>query len=408
MAIIQRAYKVKLYPSDNQRQLYAQHAGYARYVYNWGLARWCETLRDAPENAENGDKFLHWMTLKKQWNAEKYTITDAEGNPALWIRDMHQDTGEFAMRNLGKALSNFWREWQKGNKRVKAGAKVKCDLPLTVYEGFPRFKGKYGRASFQIRRLTVEYSRVKFPPAIGGWVKFREPGYIPLEDVKYNTWTVSRSGDDWFLSVQVEESATITRATGGPVGVDAGVKELAVASDGTFYANPKELARQQKKLRRLQRKLSRQQKGGANYNKTKGQIAKVHARIANVRSWHTNNASSDIVKRGAPDDQRPAAIGLENLNVRGMVKNHRLARAVADANMSELRRQIEYKAAWGGTDVVVADRFYPSTQTCSNCGVIRNGEDKVKLSDRVFRCPECGFEIDRDLNAARNLERLAR
>jgi len=371
---IQRGYKVKLYPSPTMRDSLYRHAGYARFAYNWGLAY-------AKQQVEETGKFPGWMTIKKQWNAIKYTEFP-------WSRELCQMPAQEGIRNLGAAFSNFWRDRKKAN-----GRKAK----------FPKFKSRYGRKSFRLYYPKVEHGRLTLPGL--GVVKYRQPDYIPLEDVRHVSVTISERAGDWYATVLVEEEMEITRATGQPVGVDLGVKELAVASTGDIYANPKALAYYQKKLKRLQRKLSRQQRGGSNYHKTKQQIASVHAKIANIRQWHTHNASAAIVGRGLPDNERPAAVVLEDLNVAGMVKNHKLAGAVSDANMREMRRQIEYKAAWGGADVLTVDRFYPSSKTCSNCGSIR---EKLSLSERTFRCPDCGFVIDRDLNAARNLERYAR
>jgi len=216
--------------------------------------------------------------------------------------------------------------------------------------------------------------------------------------------TISERGGAWFASVQVEQPHELEQATGEPVGVDLGIKQLAVTSTGEAFDNPNGLRIYLKRLKRLQRKLSRQQRGSNNYRKTKRAIAKLHFKIACIRQNATHNASSAIVGRYKPADERPRAIVLEDLNVSGMMQNHHLARAVADANMREMRRQIEYKAAWAGSAVSYADRFYPSSKTCSECGVI---DDTLTLSDRVYVCQSCGAELDRDYNAARNLARLA-
>ena len=371
---MQRAYKVKLYPTDDLRTSFYRHAGYARVAYNWGLA-YCKA------QYEETGKFPGWMTIKKAWNAAKY-----EEYP--WSSEMCQRPAEEAIRNLGKAFDNFWRDRKKEN-----GRKAK----------FPTFKKRGSRHSFRLYYPKVEHGRLYLPGL--GWAKYREPGYVPLDDARYVSVTVSEQGGDWFAAVLVElPDTTPTLATGAPLGVDLGIKGLAALSDGRVFANPKTLAKHQKRLRRLQRKLARQQRGGANREKTKRKIGREHAKIARIRTWHTHNASAAIVGRGQPDAERPAAVVVEDLNVAGMMKNHSLAGAVADANMSEMRRQIEYKAEWGGTQMLVADRYYPSTKTCSNCGCIR---DEVALSERVFRCPDCGFELDRDVNAARNLARLA-
>jgi putative transposase len=183
------------------------------------------------------------------------------------------------------------------------------------------------------------------------------------------------------------------------VGVDLGLKNLVVLSNGETFENPHALVRLERKLKRLQRELSRRERRSANWRKTKAKIAKCHAAIANSRKHVLHNISHHITT-----DLRPSTIVIEDLNVSGMMKNHHLAKAIADVGFYELRRQIEYKAKRLGIEVLVADRWYASSKTCSGCGW--HNVDLV-LSDRVFRCPECGLELDRDLNAAKNLKQLA-
>lgn len=370
---IQRAYKVKLYPNAEQLAKCYRFAGYARFAYNWGLAY-------AKEQYEATGKTPGWMDIKKQFNAIKY-------NEYAWTSELLQRPAEEAIRDLGKAFQNFWRDCKK-----ESGKKAK----------YPHFKSRYSPKSFRLYHVTIEHGRIKLPGL--EWVTYRQPGYIPTEHVKYLGVTVSERGGSWWASVQVEQAHEPQRATGEPVGVDLGIKQLAYTSDGIAYDNPNGMKTYLKRLKRLQRKLSRQEKGSSNYRKTKRAIAKLHFKIACIRQNATHSASADITRRYATADERPTVIVLEDLNVSGMTKNHHLAMAVSDANMREMRRQIEYKAGWGGTDVIYADRFYPSSKTCSVCGVV-NGD--LTLSDRVFQCPACGAELDRDYNAARNLALLA-
>jgi putative transposase len=217
--------------------------------------------------------------------------------------------------------------------------------------------------------------------------------------------TVSERAGRWFVSIQVEEEIPApTPARGEPLGVDRGVKALAMRSDGIRYENAKALDRELKKLRRLQRKLARQEKGSRNREKTRRRIARLHYRTANVRRDTVHKATSDIVAKTKPDIQRPRAIGIEKLNVSGMLQNHCLARAIADVGMYEFDRQVRYKADWSGSEVVAADRWYPSSKRCSECGEVK---DDLDLSERVYVCDRCGLVMDRDLNAARNLAQLA-
>lgn len=208
------------------------------------------------------------------------------------------------------------------------------------------------------------------------------------------------------MSLQVQEEVPDPEpATGDILGVDVGLKTLATCSDGTIIANPKAYRKRLKRLRRLARRHSRRKKGSKNRQKAKHQLAKQHARIANIRTDALHKATSLLVAKTKPPDQRPAVIVLEHLNVKGMLKNHRLAQSIADASFYEFRRQLTYKAVLAGCAVVLADRFYPSTLLCSGCG---HKKESLPLSERVYCCEACGLVIDRDLNAALNLVAWAR
>ena len=185
---------------------------------------------------------------------------------------------------------------------------------------------------------------------------------------------------------------------GEPLGVDFGIKTLAYCSDGTTFENPKALANGERKLKRLQREFARRKRGGKNREKTKRKIAKCHAKIANIRKHALHNVSYHVTAK-----TKPSTVVVEDLNVKGMMANHCLAKAIADVSFGELRRQIEYKGHWFGVDVVTAGRFYPSSKTCSGCGSVK---PLLKLSERKFVCEKCGMVIDRDLNAAKNLASL--
>jgi len=205
------------------------------------------------------------------------------------------------------------------------------------------------------------------------------------------------------VSVQCKQEIEVTQATGEPIGVDLGIKELAVTSDGRRFENPKPLKKAQTKLKRLQRELSRRKKGGKNREKTRKKIAKAYQRIANIRRDTLHKATSAIVAKTKPDSERPSGVVLEDLNVSGMLANHCLAQAISDVGFAEFRRQLEYKTVWYGSELIVADRFFPSSRLCRHCGCINS---ELKLSDRVWTC-DCGAVHDRDLNAAINLKNLA-
>ncbi len=201
-----------------------------------------------------------------------------------------------------------------------------------------------------------------------------------------------------------EDMAEPTQATGEAIGVDLGTKTLATVSDGRTFDNPKALRKKINALKRASRKHSRKKKGSKNRFTAKQKRARVHVRIANVRKDALHKATSAIVARTKPDCERPSVIVQEDLNVSGMLKNHKVARACADVGMYEFKRQVLYKAAFAGIEVKVASRWYPSSKTCSSCGTIK---EELGLGKRVYVCIECGYVADRDYNAARNLAALA-
>ena len=199
-----------------------------------------------------------------------------------------------------------------------------------------------------------------------------------------------------FLFSAKSTSPIRSLATNPSVGVDLGIKTMAVVSDGTMFENPKSLKRNLTKIKRLQRVVSRRKKGSQNRRKAVAQLAKAHAKVANIRKNSLHQATSLLAKN-------KSTVVLENLNVSGMMRNHRLAQAISDVGFAEFKRQMQYKGEWYGCEVLLADRFFPSSKTCSNCGTIKQVLD---LGERAFYCEVCGYEIDRDLNAASNLENL--
>ena len=367
-----RAYKVELDPNNVQRTALLKHAGAARFAFNWGLAR-------RKQEYEETGKSSNAIEQHRQLNALKPTEFP-------WMYEVSKCAMQEALRDLDKAYQNFFR-------RVKAGEKP----------GFPKFKSrKSGVGSFRLTgAVRVENSRIRLPRI--GWLRLKEHGYIPTEGIHILSATVTESAGRWFVSVQCKREIESTQAMGEPVGVDLGIKDLAMTSDGQRFENPKPLKKAQKRLRRLQRELARRKRGGKNREKTRRKIARIHHRIHNIRQDALHKATSAIVARTKPDSKRPSVIVIENLNVSGMLKNHYLAHAIADVGFNEFRRQLEYKAAWSGSQVYVADRFFPSSKTCHVCGTIN---DNLTLSDRVWTC-NCGTMLDRDLNAAINLKNLA-
>jgi len=286
---------------------------------------------------------------------------------------------EAAFRDLGDAFKHFFR-------RVKNGEKP----------GYP--KTSCGARSFCVRNIEVGVDRVRIQGI--GWVRLKECGYIPTTDSGkgFGVYaTISRMAGRWFISVPIYEEVEPADLNGHVLGIDLGVHHLAVCSDGQVFENPKALDAGLREIGRLGRELARRKKGGKNWHKTKAKLQKAHYHVSNVRKYALHEVSSYVV------DSAPNTVVIEDLNVSGMVKNHHLARAASDVGFHELRRQIEYKAEMAGIKVLVADRWMPSSKTCSRCGCIK---EDLTLADRMFVCEHCGFEEDRDLNAAMNLATL--
>ena len=257
-----------------------------------------------------------------------------------------------------------------------------------------RRKGVDDRFTITNDQFQVAGRRIRIPHL--GWVRMREELRFSGKIVSA---TVSRIADRWFVAITVDTEDPPKRPAEhkGAVGVDLGVLALATLSTGERIVGPKALRRELRRLRRLSRSLSRKQKGSKNRAKAKNKVARLHARIANIRQDSLHQLTSDITRRFD-------VIGIEDLNLRGMVRNHHLARSIADMGFHEFRRQVEYKAARRGAAVVTADRFFPSSKLCSTCGVI---QDEMPLTVRTWTCPACNTTHDWDLNAAINLARYA-
>lgn len=369
---ILRAYKTELDLNNVQRTALLNHAGAARFAWNWALAR-------RKQEYEETGKSSNAIEQSRQLNALKKTDFP-------WLYNVSKCAPQGALRDLDKAYQNFFR-------RVKAGKKP----------GFPKFKSrKNGVGSFKLTgAIRITETRIKLPRI--GWLRLKERGYIPIDGIHFLSVTVSESARRWFVSVQCKQEIEVTQATGEPIGIDLGIKDLAVASNGQRFKNPKPLKKARAKLRRFQRELSRREKGGKNREKTRRNIAKVHQQVANIRCDTLHKATSAIVAKTKPDSERPNVMVLEDLNVSGMLANHCLAQAISDAGFAEFRRQLKYKSIWYGSELMLADRFFPSSRLCRHCGCI---DSELKLSDREWTCG-CGAVHDRDLNAAMNLKNLA-
>jgi putative transposase len=350
---IKRAYKYELDLNNTQRTACLKHAGAARWAFNFGLRR-------KKEAYAAGEKTPTAIGLHRELNVLKQAEIP-------WMYAVSKCAPQEALRNLDRAFVNFFA------KRSR----------------FPKFKSrKRGIGSFRLTgTIRVEGKTIQLPRL--GFLRLKEESAVTGRILSA---TVSEKAGRWFVSVQVETSIVVPDNQGPAVGVDLGVKNLATLSDGRVFENPKSYRRKLNVLRRAQRIVARRQKGSKRRERAKRRVAKLHYRIACCRSDATHKMTTFIA-------MTCGVVGIEDLNVAGMLKNHCLASAVGDAAFGEVRRQLEYKTVWYGSRLIVNDRFLPSSKTCSRCGAVK---DSLPLSARIFRC-ECGHEADRDLNAAINL-----
>jgi putative transposase len=377
---VTRAYKTELDLNDREITACKRHAGAARFAYNWGLARKQEAYAATGTSPSAID-------LHRELNALKQT-------ELRWMYAVSKCAPQEALRNLDRAFAHFFRRCQR-----------KREGKLTGTVGYPQPKTKkQGLGSFRLTgSIVIAPDAIQLPRL--GWLRLKERDYLPVTgtpDVKLLSAAVSEQAGHWYVSVQVEQEQAVPANTGPVVGVDVGVKRLATLSDGTPIPNPKPLKRRLKKLKRLHRAVSRKQKGGKNRKKAARRLAKQYRKVANQRANTLHQVTTRLAKT-------KSVIVIEDLYVAGMLKNHHLAQAIADVGFAEFRRQLTYKAVWYGSRVVVVNRWEPSSKTCSGCGWV---DDDLELSDRVFVCrnpvrPDCGLVLDRDLNAALNLAKLA-
>jgi putative transposase len=370
---VQRAYKTELDLNDRQVTACKQHAGAARWAYNWGLQVKQERYRVRKKSPMAIELHRELNALKKSDVPWMYEVSKCAPQEALW--------------NLDAAFAHFFRRCA-----LKKQGKWKGKL------GYPQFKTKKkGLGSFRLTgRIVVSEKAIVLPRL--GRLRLKEREYLPTSDkVTILSATVSEQAGHWYVSVQVEEEQVVTQNLGPVLGIDLGVKSLATLSDGTVIANPRHLKRRLKKLKRLQRVVSRRQKGGKNRKKAVHKLAKLHRQIKNQRHNTLHQVTTRLAKT-------KSVLVIEDLNVSGMLKNHRLAQAIGDVGFAEFKRQLLYKASWYGAQVILADRWEPSSKRCSGCGWL---DADLRLSDRTFHCEQCGLVLDRDLNAAINLEKLA-
>ena len=372
--------RVMLIPNNKQKTKLFQYANTARFAYNWALAM-------EIENYKNGGKFISDGDLRKEFTQLKKT------NEYSWLNEVSNNVTKQEIKDACNAYKRFFKGYSK----------------------FPKFKSrKYSVPSFYQDNVKIQFtethvkvegfttSKRKNKQKIN-WIRLAEHNRIPT-DCKYMNPRIKYDGLNWWITVGVEYEDSTTIPSNDGVGIDLGIKDLAICSDGIKYKNinkSQKVKKLEKQKRRLQRSISRsyEKKQGKEYCKTNNVIKKEklllkrNHRLTNIRKNYLNQTTSEIVNR------KPRFICIEDLNVSGMMKNRHLSKAVQQQGFYEFRRQIEYKSAWNNIPVIIADRFFPSSKLCSCCGSIKKD---LKLSDRIYKC-ECGNVIDRDFQAALNL-----
>ena len=375
--------RVMLIPNNKQKTKLFRYANTARFAYNWALGR-------VKENYKNGGKFLSDGDLRKEFTQLKKT------EEYSWLNEVSNNVTKQAIKDACNAYKRFFKGYSK----------------------FPKFKSrKFSTLSFYQDNVKIQFSdthvkvegfatsKKKNKQKIN-WIRLAENNRIPT-DCKYRNPHIKYDGINWWITVGIEYEDSTAIPSNDGIGIDLGVKDLAICSDSNKYKNinkTQKVRKLEKQKRRLQRSISRsynKNKKGESYCKTNNVIKKekllltLNHRLTNIRKNYLNQTTSEIVNR------KPRFICIEDLNVSGMMKNRHLSKAVKQQGFYEFRRQIEYKSAWNNIPVIIADRFFPSSKLCSCCGSIKKD---LKLSDRIYKC-ECGNVIDRDFQAALNLKR---
>ena len=371
---IHKGYKVEISPTEDQKKLFEKAFGTSRFIYNNLLDTCISYYTEHGKSYPRKELKRHLTTIKQEYRD--------------WMYDVPKSVHQNSFDNLMTSYKNFYDGLKKKKKDVAQ---------------FPVFKSKH-RSN---KSFTMDNDRFKIKEhhiwlSVFGNIKMKEINYIPKKNVKYLSATISYKGGKYFCSVNVQKyKSNVKDHTDEVIGIDLGVKTLLTCSNGLVFENPKHYKKKLKKLKRIQRKFSRatkQKKDGYTvYSKRKEKLKlklqKQHYMISSLRKDNLHKITTSLVKT------KPKTIVIEDLNVKGMMKNHNLAQHIADASFGEFRRQLEYKTKLFNIELVLVNRFFPSSKLCNSCGCIK---EDLKLSDRIYRC-DCGFVMDRDLNASLNL-----
>lgn len=356
MKVIQKTYKFRLYPNKEQEKMLANYFGSVRFVYNHFLAK-------RKEQYEQTRKSSNYYEQAKELTAMKKTEAFS------WLKEINSQTLQHALRHLETAYVNFF----KGRTR------------------FPRFHSKKHGGSFAIpQHFKVEGNRV-FIPKFKGGIRFAKNQDVQGE-LRNMTVSVTPGGKYYVCIMALVEVGDLEK-TNLSVGIDLGLKDFVITSNGDRYSSNKFIKKYSKKLATMQKHLSHKKKGSGSWNRQRIKVARLQEKIMSCRKDKLHKISIDLIRRYD-------VVCCEDLNVKGMVRNHHLAKSVSDASWGTFVTMLEYKANWYGKTLVKIGRFYPSSKTCHHCGHVK---EELSLADRYYTCPNCGELIDRDLNAAKNI-----
>lgn len=374
--------KVQLNPNNKQLTKLFQYAGCSRFAYNWTISR-------EQENYKQGNKFLHDGELRKEFTKMKKL------DEYKWLNNISNNVTKQAIKDACNSYKRFFNGKSKHPK-----FKSKKNSKQSFYQDGVRIR--FTDTHVKVEGFTMSHRKNKQKL---NWIKLCEKGRIPT-NCKYMNPRITYDGLHWFVSVSIDVEDNTDIPSNEGIGIDLGLKDLAICSDGNTYKNINKTHRVkniEKRKRRLQRSVSRKynmNKRGERYKKTSNiikrekELLKLTKRLTNIRHNHLHQITSEIVKR------KPSFICIEDLNVSGMMKNKHLSKAIQQQGFYEFRRQIEYKSVWNNIPVIIADRFFPSSRLCSCCGEVKKD---LKLSDRIYKC-DCGNIIDRDFQASLNLK----
>ena len=359
-----KGYKYRIYPNKNQQVLLEKHFGATRWIFNYGLQRKIEKYQKEKKSLSCFQISKELPELKKKNE---------------WLKEINAQSLQMSLRSLDNAYTAFFKKHNK----------------------FPRFKTKKGRQAFSIpqgNKIDWENRKASFFKL--GKIKIRVDRKFEGKILKA---TISRNNiNQYFVSYTVEEDIKLPKPKKikekTTIGIDLGIKDFAILSNGKKIKNPKYLKNSEQRLKVLQKRLSRKKKGSQNRKKARFRVAKLYNKISNQRSNFLHNFTYQLTH-----DSQVDTIAIENLNVKGMMKNHHLAKAIADVSWGEFVKQLTYKCKWYGKNLLVIGRFEPSSKMCS-CGYINHD---LKLSDREWVCPKCGRKHDRDILAANNIKKFA-